>query len=348
LIMPKFGLIGFGRIGRGVVRALYERGWTDDLAMVTEVNPCGRDPEELVANLAYLLACDSLAGPFPVPVSAQGRSLLLDGREIPVVLGKPPGEVDWSLHGVRLLLEASGDDSSVRAAASLAGAAVEKVIITHSESCAHATLVKGVNLESYDPDSHHVISCSTCTANAAAPVLTVLDDAFGVEQGSFLSVHPALSGDTLLDGPDKDFTAGRSGLSVRPVPSEMAKTIAQVIPHMEGRLASMSLRVPTTIVNALYADLLLARIPASLEEVVGVLEKEASDKLAGILTLERGIMGHSRPVADFAGNPHSSVLDLNWLALNGSLLRMLILHDNEYAYCQRVADTLEVISRHLT
>ncbi len=348
LIMPGIGLIGFGRVGRGLVRALFERERADDLRLVAEINPCGRNPEELIANLAYLLASDSVAGPFPASVSAQGNRLVLDGREIPVVIGKMPDEVDWTHHGVRLLVEASGDDASVNAAAALAGDAVDKVVITRSEACAQATLVRGVNLDDYDPAAHHVISCSTCTANAAAPVLKVLDSAFGVEQASLLSVHPALSGDTLLDGPDPDFTAGRSGLSVRPVPSEVAKTIAQVLPHLEGRLVSMSLRVPTTIVNALYADLLLARPPASPEEVIGVLEAEASDKLAGVMALERGIMGHSRPAADFAGNPHSSVLDLNWLALNGALLRVLIWHDNEYAYCQRVADTLEVIDRHLT
>jgi glyceraldehyde 3-phosphate dehydrogenase len=346
--MSKIGLIGFGRIGRGFMRALFERGWLDDLALVVEVNPCGRESEELVANLAYLLAADSLAGPFPAPVSAQGECMVVDGRKIPVVIGKSPDEVKWHEHGVQLLIEASGDDTSVKAAAALAGSLVKKVLITHSESCAHVTLVRGVNLDTYDPSTHHVISCSTCTANAAAPVLKVLDEAFGVERASFLSVHPALSGDTLLDGPDPNFTAGRSGLSVRPVPSEIAKTIAQVLPHSEGRLSSMSLRVPTTIVNAIYADLLLARPPASLQEAVGILEAEASDKLAGVMALERGIMGHSRPANDFAGNPHSSLLDLNWLALNGNLLRVLIWHDNEYAYCQRVADTLEVINRHLT
>ena len=346
--MPGIGLIGFGRVGRGLLRAMYERGWTEDLRLVSEINPCGRDPEELVANLAYLLAADSLAGPFPAPVSAQGSSLVLDGREIPVVIGKSPKEVDWAGHGVQLLVEASGDDVSVKAAADLAGTTVDKVVITRSEASAQATLVRGVNLDSYEPAAHHVISCSTCTANAAAPLLKVLDQSFGLEQASLLSVHPALSGDTLLDGPDPDFTAGRSGLSVRPVPSQMAKTIAQVIPHMDGRLVSMSLRVPTTIVNALYADLLLARPPASLQEVIGVLEAKTSDKLAGVMTLERGIMGRSRPATDFAGNPHSSVLDLNWLTLNGRLLRVLIWHDNEYAYCQRVADTLEKIKRHLT
>ena len=345
--MPKIGLIGFGRIGRGLVRALHERSLVKDLCLIAEVNPCGRDPEELVANLAYLLASDCLTGPFPALVEARGNSLLLDGREVPVVMGKRPGEVDWAAHGVQVLIEASGDAASVQAAAALAGKAVEKVVITHSEACAHVTLVRGVNLDSYDPAVHHVISCSTCTANAAAPVLKVLDSAFGIEQASFLSVHPALSGDTLLDGPNQDFTAGRSGLSVRPVPSEIANTIAQVLPHLEGRLISMSLRVPTAIVNALYADLLLARPPASLEQVTGVLEAQASDKLAGIMALERGIMGHSRPAADFAGNPHSSVLDLNWLALNRSLLRVLIWHDNEYAYCQRVADAVEKINHHL-
>jgi glyceraldehyde 3-phosphate dehydrogenase len=345
--MSGIGLIGFGRVGRGLLRALQDRGRMDALRLISEANPCGRDPEELAANLAYLLAADSVAGPFPAEVSAQGTSLVLNGREVPMVFDQGPGEVDWAAHGVDLLVEASGDDASVKAAANLAGGAVKKVVITRSEAGAQVTLVRGVNLDFYDPAIHHVISCSTCTANAAAPVLMVLDQAFGIEEGSLLSVHPSLSGDTLLDGPDQDFTAGRSGFGVRPVPSEVARTTAQVLPQLEGRLASMSLRVPTTIVNALYADLLLARPPASLKEVIDILEAEASDKLAGVMTLERGILGRSRPAVDHAGNPHSSVLDLNWLALTGSMLRVLIWHDNEYAYCQRVADALELINHHL-
>lgn len=345
--MSGIGLIGFGRVGRGLLRALHERGRMDDLRLVAEANPCGRDLEELTANLAYLLAADSVAGPFPADISAQGTSLVLDGRRVPVVFDQEPDEVDWTAHGVSLLVEASGDAASVKTAVGLAGSAVKKVVITRSEARAQVTLVRGVNLDAYDPATHHVISCSTCTANAAAPVLMILDQAFGIEQGSLLSVHPALSGDTLLDGPDQDFTAGRSGLWVRPVPSEMSRTTAQVLPNLEGRLVSMSLRVPTTTVNALYADLLLARPPASLKEVISILEAEASDKLAGVLALERGILGRSRPAVDFAGNPHSSVLDLNWLALTGALLRVLIWHDNEYAYCQRVADTLELINHHL-
>lgn len=345
--MNGMGLIGFGRVGRGLLRALLQRGRMDDLRLVSEANPCGRDPEELTANLAYLLASDSIAGAFPADVSAQGTNLLLGGREVPVMFGREPDEIDWAGYGVDILVEASGDDASVKAAAELAGDKVKKVVVTRSESAAQTTLVRGVNMDAYDPAAHHVVSCSTCTANAAAPVLMILDRAFGIEQGSLLSVHPALSGDTLLDGPDEDFAAGRSGLWVRPVPSGVARTTTQVLPHLEGRLTSMSLRVPTTIVNALYADLLLARPPASLKEVIDILEAEASDKLAGIVALERGILGRSRPAIDFAGNPHSSVLDLNWLALTGSMLRVLIWHDNEYAYCQRVADALELIDHHL-
>lgn len=346
--MPGIGLIGFGRVGRGLLRALHQRGQAQDLRLIAEINPCGRDPEDLTANLAYLLAADSVAGPFPAPVDARGSSLVLDGREIPLVFGRKPSDIDWRAHGVRVLVEASGDAASVEGAASLAENAVDKVVITRSEARAQATLIRGVNLDEYDPKAHHVISCSTCTANAAAPVLKALDRAFGVERASILTVHPALSGDTLLDGPAPDFTAGRSALSMRPVPSEVARTTGQALPHLEGKLVSMSLRVPTMTVNALYADICLARPPASDREIIGVLEAEASDRLAGVLALERGILGHSRPATDFAGNPHSSVIDLNWLALTGALLRVLIWHDNEYAYCQRVADTLEVIQRHLT
>jgi glyceraldehyde-3-phosphate dehydrogenase/erythrose-4-phosphate dehydrogenase len=108
---------------------------------------------------------------------------------------------------------------------------------------------------------------------------------------------------------------------------------------------AMSLRIPTMVVNALLADLLLARPPREADQAAAALARAAENELAGVLDLERGFLGASRAAADFCGNPHSAVVDLNWLALSGPMLRLLIWHDNEYAYCRRVADTLEVVAR---
>jgi glyceraldehyde 3-phosphate dehydrogenase len=252
--------------------------------------------------------------------------------------------VDWAGAGVDILVEASGDAASISQAAGLAGGAVKKVVVTRSAAPAQATLVKGVNLETYRPKAHHVISCSTCTANAAAPVLMLLDQAYGVERASLTTVHPALSADTLLDAPAPEFAAGRSGLGVRPVSSEVARTTAQVLPELEGRLVSMSLRVPAMMVNALVADVTLARPPASAAEAARLFARAAAGPLAGVLRLEEGLLGRPRPAGDFTGDAHSAVVDAAWLALTGPLMRLVIWHDNEHAYCQRVADVLEVVA----
>ncbi len=342
--MTGVGLIGFGRVGRGLLRELHQRRLGLEVRAVCELNPRGREPGELVANLAYLLKHDSTSGALSAPVSARGQVLLLDQREIPVFLDRAPGQVDWAGLGVGVLVEASGDPRAADQAAALAGGAVDRVLITRSAQPAQVTLVPGVNLSHYDPRRHRVVSCSTCTANAAAPVLMVLDRDFGIRRASLISVHPALSGDTILDAPHPLFAAGRSGLGLRPVPSQAARTTAQVLPRLEGRLMAMTLRVPTPVVNALMVDAVLSRPPGDGQAVISALERAAGEELAGIMALERGFMNQPRVAVDFAGSRYSALVDLNWLALEGPLLRLLIWHDNETAYCARVADILETVA----
>ncbi|MFH1057757.1 MAG: glyceraldehyde 3-phosphate dehydrogenase NAD-binding domain-containing protein [Pseudomonadota bacterium] len=348
--MTGVGVIGFGRVGRGLIRELWLRGQGDLLRAVAEVNPCGRDAAELTVDLAYLLAHDPCYGRFPAPVSAEGANLVIGGRALPVFYGGRPATVDWAAAGVGILVEASGDPNAAAEASALAGnvadGAVERVLITRSEAAADVTLVKGVNWETYDPARHRVVSCSTCTANALAPVLGVIDQAFGVASGAIATIHPALSGDTLLDAPAPQANAGRSGLTVRPVTSEVARTTAQVLPRLMGRLSAMSLRVPTLLVNALLADIVLERPPAAAGEVVALLEAACAGPLRGVTAMERGFLGRPRVAADFLGDTHSALVDINWISLNGALLRILLWHDNERAYCARVADTLALVMGH--
>ncbi len=338
------GLIGFGRVGRGLLRELHRCRPGLEVRAVCELNPRGREPAELVANLAYLLKHDSTSGAFSPTLSARDQVIILDQREIPVFLDRAPSEVDWADLGVRLLVEASGDPRAAEQAAALAGGVVDRVLITRSAQPAQVTLVPGVNLGHYRPERHRVISCSTCTANAAAPVLMIMDREFGIQQASLISVHPALSGDTILDAPHPVFAAGRSGLGLRPVPSQAARTTAQVLPSLQGRLVAMTLRVPTPVVNALMVDAVLEDPPRGPERVAQVLEQAAEGELKGILALERGFLEQPRVAVDFAGSRHSALVDLNWLALEGPLLRLLIWHDNETAYCARVADILETVA----
>ncbi len=345
--MTPIGLIGFGRVGRRLLRELCARTGGCPVAAVAETGLGGRDAEDMTRDLAYLLAHDSAAGRFPGRVEVRGSSLVVGGRQVPVFYGGHPAKIDWAGLGVRLVVEASGDPSAAGEARSLVGRGVEKLVITRSEARADVIVVRGVNLDSYDPARHHVVSCSTCTANALAPVLKLLDEAYGIEAGSLASVHPALSGDTLLDSPACLGVKGRSGLFVRPVMSEMARTTAALLPRLAGRLVAMSLRVPTLVVNALLADLTLARPPARREEAVELLRRAAAGPLQGVMALEEGFLGQARAAVDFAGDPHSALVDLNWLELSGPLLRLLLWHDNEYAYVCRVADTLEMIDRSL-
>ena len=341
--MAGIGIIGLGRVGRCLLRVMAARGLAGRVRAIAELNPGGRDNRQLTENLAYLLAADSTYGPFPGTVEAAGTSLLVDGHPIPVSYNPHPQQVDWAGYGVRVVVEASGDPQAAAEARGLLGQGVAKVLFTRSAATADITLIRGLNLEDYEPQEHHLVSCSTCTANALAPVLGVIHRAYGVRRGSITTVHPALSGDMLLDGPAKEFAIGRSALGVRAVTSEVARTTGQALPDLAGRLNAMSLRVPTAVVNALIADVVLDNPPSQTAAVVTLLEQAVAGPLQGVAALERGLMGRPRAAVDFKGDPHSALIDLNWLALSGELLRIHLWHDNEYAYCRRVADTLELI-----
>ncbi len=328
-------------MGRGLVRELWARGLGPGLRLVAEADPAGRGAEALAADYAYLLAFDTAAGRFGARVGAEGGALLLDGMRVGLDVSGRPGAVDWAGAGVEVLIEASGVPAVAEAAAGLAPERVRRVLITRSAACCEVTLVRGVNLDAFDRGRHRVISCSTCTANAVAPVLMLLQGAYGVERANLTTVHPALSGDTMLDAPAPEAAAGRSGLSVRPLESQVARTTAMVLPELEGRLAAMSLRVPTLTVNALMADVVLERPPAGEAAVADLLAEAAAGELKEVLALDAGFAGRPKVAADFALDPHSAIVDLNWLCLNGKLLRLLIWHDNEYAYCRRVVDVLQ-------
>ncbi len=258
------GLNGFGRVGRRLLRELLRRGGPPVRA-IAEINPQGRDPAELTANYAYLLAQDSLAGPYKGTVSAQGSRLLVDGQQIAMFYLGSPELVDWAATGASLVVEASGQASCAAMAPRLLEQGVRKVIITQRARCAQVSLVPGLNLQEYDPARHHLVSTSTCTANALAPLLKVIDQSYGIAAGGVASVHPALSGDTLLDAPAAQWPAGRSGLGLRALASGIADSTAELLPHLAGRLSALTLRTPSEVVNALIAHLVLARPPAALD-----------------------------------------------------------------------------------
>jgi glyceraldehyde 3-phosphate dehydrogenase len=298
----------------------------------------------MAANLAYLLAHDTTYGPCNQEILSQDDKILVNGVELRLFLNQEPEQIDWAGLGVEVLIDATGDPASVEKAVGLAPEKVKKVLITRSVKRAQATLARGVNFDHYNPREHHAISCSTCTANALAPTLMVLDNAYGVERVSVTSVHPALSGDALLDAPSAEFSAGRSAMGVRPVKSSVPETTAQLLPQLKDKIMAMTLRVPTLVVNALMVDVVLKHQPQTKAEVAEIFQTVSQSELKDVLCLDQGFCGQPKVANDFAQTTYSAVIDQNWLDLNGPILRILIWHDNEYAYCCRVVDTLEVIA----
>lgn len=341
--MPGLGLIGLGRVGRGVVRELHRRGLIDQIRVISELAPARRSPEQHTVDLAYLLAHDSTYGPMPATVEAKGREIIIDGHAVAVSHEPQPGRVPWDVLGVDLVVEATGDPAVMSEARTVLQGGVQRVLLTGYGEESEVTLVRGVNWGRYDPDAHRLIGCSTCTANALGPILKSLLADYGINRVAITSVHPALSNDTFLDSPGYPAAAGRSGLTVRAVPSGMARSLAQLLPGLNGKITALSLRVPTATVNALVVDVDLQRPPRGRDQVQAAFEQYAAGELKGVLRLDAGFFGRCRTAADFIGDPHSAVIDLNWVDLVDGGLRFLVWHDNEFAYCCRVVDLVQKI-----
>jgi len=337
------GLVGLGRIGRGIVRELAKAGWPVRVNAIAEINPRGRPEPEMVANLAYLLEFDSTYGRFPGRVEADGTRLILDGTPAKVFFSPDPAQVDWRARGCEIVVEASGDERVGAAAARLVDQGL-KVLITRSAAHADIVLIRGFNWNAYDPARHRVVACGSCTLNAAAPVVKLVERHWGVEELNALSVHPALSADRLLDAPAGEFAEGRGAWAIRPVRSGLAHGLQLLMPELKGKVSAMTMRVPTQVVNALVLVFNLRRPPASVSEVMERFEEASREELAGVVEVNRGRYGQGLVSVDFTGAEASAIVDRLWCDLRGRMLRMVVWHDNEAGYCRRVVESIGLVA----
>jgi glyceraldehyde 3-phosphate dehydrogenase len=341
----KIAINGFGRIGRLVFRALAEQGLLGNEVEVVAVG-------DLVPadNLAYLLKYDSTQGRFDGEVSSKKSSpdkedddvLVVNGKDIHVVSARTPAGLPWKDLGVELVIESTGLFASAEASSGHLEAGAKKVIISAPAKGDVATIVMGVNHETYDPANHHIISNASCTTNCLAPLVYVLlKEGFGIDEGLMTTVHAYTATQKTVDGPSrKDWKGGRSAaINIIPSATGAAKAVGLVLPEVQGKLTGMAFRVPTP--TASCVDLTVRTVKeTSYEEISAAMKKASETYLKGILEWTEDEVVST----DFIHCASSSIFDAgSGIGLNNRFFKLVSWYDNEWGYSNRVGDLLKHI-----
>ncbi len=327
-MVTRIGINGFGRIGRQVTRAVRERHPEDlEVAAVNDLTDAGTN--------AHLFKYDTNYGVYPGSVEAKNGSLLIDGHSIRVFAEKDPANIPWSEMGVELVVESTGFfTDATKAAAHLKGGA-KKVIISAPAKNEDLTLVLGVNEALYDSSKHTVVSNASCTTNCFAPMVKVLNDAFGVQRGLMSTIHAYTNDQKILDQVHSDLRRARAAaMNIIPTSTGAAKAVGLVLPELQGKLHGMAFRVPTSTVSATDFVANLSK-KVTVDEVNAAFKAASQGALKGILEYCEELLVSS----DFKGNPHSCILDApSTMVMEGDMVKVLGWYDNEWGYSCRTAD----------
>jgi glyceraldehyde 3-phosphate dehydrogenase len=323
----KVGINGFGRIGRNVFRAAFNR---DDVEIVA-VNDLTN-----AETIAHLLKYDSIQGEFHADVEAKDSNLFVNGKEIKVLTERDPADLPWSKYGVELVIESTGRfNDKTTAEAHITRGGAKKVIISAPSKNEDITIVLGVNEDKYNPALHDVVSNASCTTNCLAPFVKVLHDKFGIKHGLMTTIHSYTNDQPVLDTPHSDLRRARSAaLSIIPTTTGAAKAMGLVMPELNGKIHGYSMRVPTPVVSAVDFSFEVSRA-VTVDEINSALKAAAEGPL-------KGILGYSElPLVskDYLGNQLSSVIDaLSTMVIDGTMVKIVSWFDNEWGYSNRVVD----------
>jgi glyceraldehyde 3-phosphate dehydrogenase len=329
----KVGINGFGRIGRNVVRAALKQKADIDFVAVNDLTD--------TKTLAHLFKYDSILGPIPQDVKAQGDTIFIDGKTLKVFAIKDPAQLDWTSLGAEIVVESTGKFTDATAAAAHLKGSVKKVIISAPAKNEDVTVVLGVNDAMYDPAKHRILSNASCTTNCLAPVVKVLHEKFGIQKGSMTTIHSYTNDQNVLDFPHKDLRRARAAaVNMIPTTTGAAKAIGLVMPELKGKLDGYAMRVPTPNVSVVDLVALVSK-STSTEEVNGALKAAAEGPLKGILAYTEDPVVSS----DMMHNPNSSIVDAQMTkVLDGNLVKVVAWYDNEWGYSCRIVDLIEFLA----
>jgi len=328
----RVGINGFGRIGRNVFRAAYERGADIEWLALNDLVDS--------KTIAHLLKYDSTYGPFPGKVEATAGGLKVDGREIRVLAERDPGALPWGELGADVVIESTGLFTDRENASKHLDAGAKKVVISAPATDPDTTVVLGVNFpDAYDRDSHQVISNASCTTNCLAPVAKVLHETVGIKHGLMTTIHAYTADQRLQDMPHKDLRRARAAaVNLIPASTGAAKAIGAVIPELNGKLHGFAVRAP--VPTGSVVDLTIeANRETTVEEVNAALKAAAdSGPLQGLMIYTEDPIVSS----DIIKNPASSIVDSQLTAvMDGTMVKVVAWYDNEWGYSNRVSDLVQ-------
>jgi len=333
--MAKIGINGFGRIGRNVLRAMSPQQVSNVVALndITDTK-----------TLAHLLKWDSVHGRFKGEIGHDEEHIIVNGQKIRVFKERDPGNLPWSQLGAEVVLESTGFFTARdKAEVHITKGGAKKVLISAPAKNPDATICIGVNDETYDKAKHHIVSNASCTTNCLAPMVKVLNDAFGVEQGFMSTIHSYTNDQRILDLPHEDLRRARAAaVNIIPSSTGAAKAIGEVIPSLKGKLNGGAFRVPTPDGSVTDFTVLLSR-PATVEAVNEAFKKAAtSGPLSGVLEYS------DEPLVqqDIVGNPHSCIFDSGLtMILGDKFLKVVGWYDNEWGYSNRSVQMIEILGK---
>ena len=321
----KVAINGFGRIGRNVLRALYEQGRTDiECVAINDLGP--------VETNAHLLQFDSVHGKFPNEVKVAGNTIDAGAGPIEVTAIRDPKELPWG--DVDVVLECTGIFTGDKAKVHLENGA-SRVLVSAPSSGADKTIVYGVNHDTLTKGDLHVSNAS-CTTNCLSPVAKVLNDSFGIKRAFMTTIHSYTGDQPTLDTMHKDlYRARAAALSMIPTSTGAAKAVGLVLPELNGKLDGVAIRVPTPNVSVVDLTFEAAR-ETTVEEINNAIRAAADGPLKGIL----GYTDRQLVSSDFNHDPHSSVFHCDQTkVMEGTMVRILSWYDNEWGFSNRMADT---------
>ena len=331
----RIAINGFGRIGRNVVRAIYESGRKDiDVVAINDLGP--------VETNAHLMRFDSVHGRFPKEVTVDGDTIKIEGGDsFKVFAERDPKNLPWGDLDIDIVMECTGIFTAREKAALHLEAGAKRVLVSAPSAGADKTIVYGVNHDTLTKDDL-VVSNASCTTNCLAPVVDVLHSAFGIERGMMTTIHSYTGDQPTLDTMHKDlYRARAAAMSQIPTSTGAAKAIGLVIPDLKGKLDGISVRVPTPNVS-LVDFKFIAKKDVTPEQINNALIEAADGRLKIVL----GYTNHPNVSIDFNHDPHSSTVALDQTkVMDGTMVSVLSWYDNEWGFSNRMSDTAVAMAK---
>lgn len=331
----RVALNGFGRIGRDVVRIIFEENRGIDLVAINTLGDINMN--------AHLFKYDSLYGKFEGEVEAKEDHLLINGKRVNFYSEREPENLPWKELGVDLVIDSTGVFKDHEGLSKHIKAGAKKVIITAPAKDADITVVMGVNNDKYDSSKHHIISNASCTTNCLAPLTKVILEKFGIVKGLMTTVHAYTGDQNLHDNLHKDYRRARAAaLSIVPTTTGAAKAVSLVLPEVKGKLNGYAIRVPVPTCSIVDVTFELEK-EATVEEINEALKNASENELKGIM----GFSDEPLVSIDYQGDIRSSIIDAEQTMVVGNMAKVVSWYDNEWGYSHRVVDLAEMVKKGL-